>query len=231
MKVEFSDVARSVTAYYPKSQARLRVYAINRYDAEIAKSREYFMLELKGAAIVEPLLLDADDDASIDAIATILERFQRESKRSNELKVSMAKRKVAAVDELSREETKLVELQAESAGSATEIEKSKLKIASLKEEISLAEDLQKLNKISGPIGVAKLHLDRPAYEFIATMEPGKALYTLKAGYSFQVSDRDVKYYLDLLGQRKELKQRLLANEARREKLKSAVEEVFTRKEP
>lgn len=229
MRVEFAEGKRVVTAYYPKSQARIRVSAVTRFDAEIARPREHFLVELTGAAIVDPLVLDADNEPSRHAVIAILERFDSEVEKSKGLKDSMAKRKVAVADELSREETRLLDLQSAESPDAAAVAKSKARIEELKEASDLAEDLGKLTKISGPIGTAKLNLDRPAYEFIATMEPSKSLYTLKAGYSFQVSSTDVKFYLDLLKQTQELKARLLAHEARQLKLKEEINQLFKSK--
>lgn len=229
MKVVFADRTRAVSAYFPKSQARIKVSAVTRFDPDMAKPREYFLFEMTGAAIVDPLVLDVEDDAAREALIVILERFALESTKSNELKESMAKRKLAAGDELSREETKLLDLQSAEAPDSAAIAKSKARIEELKEVIDLSEDLGKLKKISGPIGRAKIHLDRPAYEFIASMEPAKALYTLNAGYSFQVASKDVKFYVDLMKAVPELKERLLAYEARQARLKAEVGQLFKAK--
>lgn len=229
MRFDFSGGDRTITAYFPKSQARIKVFAVTRFDADLAKPREYFLLSMTGAGIVEPVVLDVDDPASRANLVSILERFHSEAAKSNKLKENMAKRKVAAGEELSREETKLLDLQSAPSPDADAISKSKSRIVELKEVVTLAEDLGKMPKISGPIGHAKLHLDRPAYDFVASMEPIKALYTLQAGYSFQVSDKDVKFYVDLLNEAPELKRRLLENEARQLKLKNEVGEFFKSK--
>src|SRR5882672_7751395 len=62
VRIEFDTDHRLITAFYSNvSQARLKVYAVSRFDPEIAKPREYFVSELYGAAIIEPLKLDANE--------------------------------------------------------------------------------------------------------------------------------------------------------------------------
>lgn len=109
MRVEYAEGRRLATAYFLKSQARLKVYSILRFDPEMAKPREYFLLELTGAAIVEPVVLNLEDECSIQALINILERFEAESGKSNELKEKMGKRKTELGADLSREETRLVD--------------------------------------------------------------------------------------------------------------------------
>jgi hypothetical protein len=230
VRLEFDANRRMQTAFYSNSsQARLKIYTVNRFDAEIAKAREYFFLELSGAAIIEPLKLDADDTASINAIVSILERFQSESEKSGKLKEDMVKRKVALEGDLSREETRLVELQSAPAPDVAAIDASKAQITKLKDGLTLAVEIGSMTKISGVMGKAKVNLDRPAYEFVASFEPGKSLYTLSAGYSFQVAAKDVKFYVDLLKRTQEFKSQLLENESKGKKLRQEVESLFQEK--
>lgn len=230
MRVEYAEGRRLATAYFLKSQARLKVYSILRFDPEMAKPREYFLLELTGAAIVEPVVLNLEDECSIQALINILERFEAESGKSNELKEKMGKRKTELGADLSREETRLVDLQSAASPDAESVAKSKARVASIKDELAIAEDLGKMDKISSVLGTAKLNLDRPPYEFVALMEPTKSVYTLKAGYSFQVSAKEVKYYVDLLKKASELKGLILENEAYKSRLKDKVDSLFKAKE-
>lgn len=227
VRISFDDAQRQIVAYYSNaSQARLKVYAVNRYDAEIAKPRVYFMAEVTGTAVVEPLKLDADDASSIDSVVKLLERFDSEAKKSDKLKESMVKRKAATEAELSRQETKLVDLQSNRSASAEEVASAKKSIEALKAEVVLAEDLSKMDKISGSIGKAKINLDRPAYDFQVSFEPAKKLYTLSAGYSFQVDSSHAEYYLELLKHVQEYKQQLLDHESASVKLREAVDGIF-----
>ena len=68
MKVVFADRTRAVSAYFPKSQARIKVSAVTRFDPDMAKPREYFLFEMTGAAIVDPLVLDVEDAAAREAL-------------------------------------------------------------------------------------------------------------------------------------------------------------------
>lgn len=230
IRFEFDGDRRLQSAFYSNSsQARLKIFSVNRFDPEIAKPREYFFLELNGVAIIEPLKLDADDTASVNAIIAILERFQSESEKSGKLKEDMVKRKVAMEAELSREETHLVELESAAAPDVAAIGTAKAQIAKLKEGLALSAELASMAKISGVMGSAKINLDRPAYEFVGSFEPAKSLYTLNAGYSFQVAAKDVKYYLDLLKRTQELKALLLENESKGKKLRQEVDALFKEK--
>lgn len=230
MRVEYAEGKRLATAYFPKAQARLKVYSVSRFDPEMAKPREYFLLELTGSAIVEPVVLNLEDGASIQTLIGILERFESESRKSNDLKEKMGKRKTELGGDLSREETRLVDLQSAATPDAEAVAKSKARVAAIKDELAITEDLGKMDKISGVLGTAKLNLDRPSYEFVASMEPTKSVYTLKAGYSFQVSAKEVKYYVDLLKKAPELKGLILENEAYKGRLKDKVDSLFKAKE-
>lgn len=226
-KVEFKDEIRQVVAYYSNaSQARLKLYAVNRYDSEIAKPRVYFMAEMTGVSVVEPVKIDADDAASISELVKVLERFESEAKKSDKLKESMVKKKAAVESELSREETKLVDLQSNQSASADEVSSVKKQIEKLKADLVLSDELSKMDRISGSIGKVKINLERPAYEFIASFEPAKQLYTLKAGYSFQVDSKHAKFYIDLLKHIPEYKQQLLDHEKKTVLLRDAVNGIF-----
>lgn len=227
VRVSFDDAQRQIVAYYSNaSQARLKVYAVNRYDAEIAKPRVYFIAEMTGTAVVEPVKLDADDAASIDSVVKLLARFDSEAKKSDKLKESMEKKKAAAEAELSRQETKLVDLQSNQSASADELAAAKKSIDALRAEVVLADDLSKMEKIAGSIGKAKINIDRPAYDFQVSFEPAKKLYTLNAGYSFQVDSSHAEYYLDLLKHVQDYKQQLLDHESASVSLREAVDGIF-----
>jgi hypothetical protein len=227
IKLEFDSSRKLLNAFYQNdSQARVKIYSVTRFDPDLAKPREYFLVELRGSAIIEPLKLDADDAGSIEAVVSILNRFQSESEKSSQLKVEMTKRKAVLELELSREETRLVELQASAVPDATALDASKNKIAKLKGDAALAGEIGAMEKITGDMGSAKINLDRPAYKFMYSFEPAKDLYTLTAGYSFQVAAKDVKFYVDLLKRTQEFKGKLLDSEDRNKKLRQEVDALL-----
>lgn len=229
LRVDFSESGRELSAYFQNtSQARLKVYSVVRFDPELARPRRYFFGELTSAAIIEPVVFDIDNPASISAFTGVLERFVDEAAKSGNLKKEMLARKVRLESTLSREETLLVEQQASSAASDV-LAATRARITDLKREILLAGEMGEMEKISGKIGVAKINPDRPAYDFIASFEPGKGLYQLKAGYSLAVSERDAKFCLELLAKAKELKTRLLEHEAKRALLRREVDSFFSGK--
>jgi len=230
LKLEFASNHREVEAYYPNdSQARLTLYSVVRYDGEIAKPRETFMIRLTGFGIVEPLRLEADDSASIAKVVAILERFKDEAEKSGQLKAAMAKRKADADAALSREETRLVELKSATPADAAAIAASEKRIADLKTGVAMADEIVAMPRIAGVIGKAKLNVDRPEYEFVASFEPAKSLFTLSAGYSFRIVSRDVKYYLELLKRVPEIKTRLLDNEAKDRRVRAEIDGIFAGK--
>lgn len=231
LRIEFSDTHRVVTAFYPnRSQARLKVYSVTRYDAETSKPREVFVVELKGAGIVDQIRLDADDAASIDKVVGILERFKSQADKSGKLKVSMLKRKADTDAALSREETRLVELKSAAAPDAAEIAKSEQAIESLKTGVALADEIAAMPVISGVIGTAKLNNDRPEYPFVASFEPEREVFTLSAGYSFRIASDDAKYFIDLLKRTQEFKTRLLENETKKRKVRAEIDAIFAGKD-
>ena len=230
LHVEYGDDNRTITAYYPNaSQGRLKISEINRYDAEIAKPRIYFILELSGAGMIEPLKLDADDAPSLEAVIGIFERFRDRAEKSGGLKVAMARRKADAEAELSREETRLVELQSAAQPSPRALVAAKKRIEELKRTVMLSVEVGAMNKISGVIGAARLNLDHPVYDYVATFEPAKELYTLRAGNSFQIAAKDVTFFVDLLKRTREFKADLLQNEAKTKLLSREVDDIFSGK--
>lgn len=230
IQIEFDELHRQISIFYSnESQARLKVYGVTRFDPEIAKPREYFIAELSGAAIIEPLQLNADDPDSISAVVSILTRFQDEAAKSGNLKERMKARKVALEAELSREETHLVELQGTSVPDASAIAASKSRVAKLNDDIAVVVEIGGMSKITEVMGRAKTHLDRPKYDFVASFEPEKKLYTLNAGYSFQVAAKDAVFYIDLLQRVQEFKKQLLINEAKSKKLREEVKVLFEEK--
>lgn len=231
LKIEFPASPRAVTAYYRNdSQARLTLYPVMLYDGEIAKPRETFIVELRGFGIVEPLRLDADDTASISKVVALFERFRSESEKSGKLAASMKARKADADAALSREETRLVELKSADKPDAAAVAAVEKRIAELKAGVAMADEISAMPKISGVIGKAKLNRDRPEYEFIASFEPAKRIFTLSAGYSFRIASRDVTYYIDLLNHTQELKSRLLENEANEKRVRAEIDGIFAAKD-
>ena len=227
VQYEHTVKLRIFSAFYANtSQARIKLSVQNRFDPELAKVRAYYLCELSGAGITDSIVFDADDAGHRSSLLAILERFKSEAQKSGELASRMAERKKTLGAELSLAETKLVELQAKPDVAKSDVTSLESQITKLREQISVAEEVAKMKSISGEMGVAKVHMEHPAYPFVATFEPEKQLYIMRAGFSLQISSKDVDYYIDLLKRVPELKQKLLDGEERDARLRTEVKRLF-----
>lgn len=218
---------REFSAFYANlSQARLTLGVQKRFDPEIAKVRDYFICQLTGAGITDAFVFDADDEAYRANLIGILGRFHSESLKSADLGKRMSELKKTLGGTLSQTETKLVELKAKPDADKTAVAAIEAEIATLQEKLSVADEVSKMKSLSGEMGVSRIGMNHPPYSFVATFEPEKQLYIMRAGYSVQISSKDAEYYMDLLKRVPEVRQRLLDGETKDVRLRAEVKAIF-----